>query len=328
MNKHPSSLRRLLSTAALLALLPASVFAADKPEIVTVFKVAGQPWFNRVDEGVKQAGKELNVESYGVGATTTDEAAQVALIENAISKNVKAVCVIPNDAKSVEPAFAKAHDKGIFVVTHESPNQQGEDYNIEAIDNIAFARYCVDELAGKMGSKGEYAIMVGSLTAPTHNIWADESIRYAKEKYPDLKLVTDRVTGGDDLQEARKKMLDLMTAYPNLKGFLGYGSQGPIGASIAVKERHMKGKIVIIGTVLPSQAAPHLKDGTMTAGALWDPKTVGFGMTYIANCLIDGKKIEDGMEIPGVGKITVQGKNILLNAMLKINAQNAASLGF
>ncbi len=327
MNKTKPILLTLLAAAS-LPVLSTPALAAGKEEVVTVFKVAGQPWFNRVDEGVKMAAKNLNVEAYGIGATTTDEAAQVSLIEDSISKGVQALCVIPNDAKSVEPSFQKAHDKGIFVITHESPNQQGEDYNIEAIDNIAFARYLTDELAGKMGGSGEYALMVGSLTAPTHNLWADESIRYAKEKYPNLKLVTDRVTGGDDLQEARKKMLDLITAYPNLKGFLGYGSQGPIGASLAVKERHVKGKIVIVGSVLPSQAAPHLKDGTMYAGALWDPKTVGFGMTYVAKCLIEGKKIEDGMEIPNVGKITVQGKNILLNSMLKISAQNASSLGF
>ncbi len=327
MNKTNPVLLTLLASAATLPIFSTSALAAGK-EIVTVFKVAGQPWFNRLDEGVKMAAKDLKVEAYGIGATTTDEAAQVSLIEDSINKGVQGLCVIPNDAKSVEPAFQKAHDKGIFVITQESPNQKGEDYDIEAVDNIAFARFCVDEMAQKMGGSGEYAIMVGSLTAPTHNLWADESIRYAKEKYPGLKLVTDRVTGGDDLQEARKKVLDLITAYPNLKGFLGYGSQGPIGAALAAKERHVKGKIIIVGTVIPSQAAPHLKDGSMYEGALWDPKTVGFGMTYVAKCLIEGKKIEDGMDIPNVGKVSVKGKDIVLNALLKITAQNASSLGF
>ena len=90
----------------------------------------------------------------------------------------------------------------------------------------------------------------------------------------------------------------------------------------------MKGKIVVVGTVLPTQAAPHLKDGTMTAGALWDPKAVGFAMTYLAKSLMEGKKVETGMDVPGIGPITVEGKNILLNAMLKITPENAGSLGF
>ena len=308
--------------------LASTVRAADKKEIVTVVKVAGQPWFNRLELGVKQAKSELSVDAYQVGATTTDEAAQVSLIDDSISKGVGALCVVPNDAKSVEPAFDRAHAKGIVVITHESPNQKGQDFNIEAIDNIAFARYMMDALAEKIGKKGDYAMMVGSLTAPTHNIWADEAIRYQKEKYPDMKLVTERVPGGDDLQAARKATLDLITAYPNLKGFYGCGSQGPVGASIAVKEKGMKGKIAIVGTVLPSQGAPHLKDGTMTAGALWDPKAVGFAMTYIAKSMMEGKKIESGMEVPGIGPITVEGKNILLNSMLKITPQNASSLGF
>ena len=105
--------------------LASTVRAADKKEIVTVVKVAGQPWFNRLELGVKQAKNDLGVDAYQVGATTTDEAAQVSLIDDSISKGVGALCVVPNDAKSVEPAFDRARAKGIVVITHESPNQKG-----------------------------------------------------------------------------------------------------------------------------------------------------------------------------------------------------------
>jgi ABC-type sugar transport system substrate-binding protein len=71
---------------------------------------------------------------------------------------VRAICITPNDAKALEPAFAKAKAKGIIVITHESPDQRGKDYDIEMIDNVKFARHFRDELVKSMGTSGKYAI--------------------------------------------------------------------------------------------------------------------------------------------------------------------------
>ncbi len=66
--------------------------------------------------------------------------------------------------------------------------------------------------------------------------------------------------------------IELLNAYPNLKGIVGFGSLGPIGASQALNARNMKGKVQIVGTVIPSHADPYLKQGLMQWGYLWDPK--------------------------------------------------------
>ncbi len=167
-----------------------------------------------------------------------------------------------------------------------------------------------------------------SLTVPLHNFWADTGLEYAKTKYPNLHVVTDRIPCGEDQDLARQKTLDLIKAYPNLKGIVGFGSLGPIGAAQAVKEKGLSGKIAIVGTVIPSQAAPYLKDGSMQAGLLWNPADAGFGMVWIAKQMVEGKKIESGMEIPGIGKVTVDGRVVKADAMLDINKDNADKLGF
>lgn len=50
----------------------------------------------------------------------------------------------------------------------------------------------MQKLAKEMGEEGEYAVYVGSLTTPLHNIWAAAAIAYQKENYPKMKLVADR----------------------------------------------------------------------------------------------------------------------------------------
>jgi simple sugar transport system substrate-binding protein len=245
-----------------------------------------------------------------------------------VSKGVAAICVVPNDARALEPVFERARARGIKVITHESPAQRGHDYNLEAIDNEAFGRYHVDKLVEFMGATGDYVVFVGSLTAPTHNLWADVGIAYARDRYPGLRLVTERIPFGDDQETARQKTLEVLRAYPELKGMILFGSPGPPGAAQALRERGMIDRVAVVGTVMPRHGAPYLKEGSVRHGTLWDPRDVGFAMSYVAKRLVQGEAITDGLEIPGLGAIRLDGQNILLDAMLQITADNVDAMGF
>lgn len=52
-------------SACMLSTTP--VFAADKYEIAVVAKVTGIPWFNRMEVGVNEAAKKLDVNAYQTG---------------------------------------------------------------------------------------------------------------------------------------------------------------------------------------------------------------------------------------------------------------------
>ena len=117
-----------------------------------------------------------------------------------------------------------------MVLTHESPDQQIGQWDIETIDSEKYAQANVDELAKDMGGKGGYAIYVGSLTVPLHNARADSAIKYQKEKYPDMFEVTSRLPVAESIDKSYATTLDLMKTYPQMKGIIGFGSLGPIGA--------------------------------------------------------------------------------------------------
>ncbi len=328
---------RYMLCLALIALLvvPVSLFAGgdaesgdDTYEIATVVKITGIPWFNRMEVGVNRAAEELGVKAYQIGPADADPAQQVRMIEDLISKGVDAICVTPNDAKALEPVFNRAREEGIVIITHESPDQKGKDYDLELIDNENFGRHHWDMLAKYMGESGNYAIFVGSLTVPLHNLWADVGIEYAKARYPGMELVTERIPCGEDQELSKQRTLELLQAYPDLAGIVGFGSLGPPGAAQALKEKGLSDDVAVVGTVLPAHAAQYLKDGSMDHGILWDPGDAGYAMTWVALQILEGKTISNGMSVPGLGEIVLDGDVIIVDAMIDITGENADDFGF
>jgi simple sugar transport system substrate-binding protein len=311
-----------------VAAIPELSFAQDQKKMVTVVKIAGIPWFNALEHGMKKAGEDFGIDASTVGPAHLDPAQQVKLLEELIAKKVDVIGLVPIDVKLAEPVLKRAQEAGIPVITHEGPKQEGRTWNVELIDSVVFGEVQMQKLAKEMGEEGEYAVFVGSLTTPLHNIWADAAIAYQKENYPKMKLVADRFPGADEIDTAYKLTLDVIAAYPNLKGILAFGSNGPIGAGNAVREKRLGQKIALVGTVVPSQAKPLIMDGTIREGYLWNPADAGYAMVAVAKLVLSGTPIVDGVEIPGLGKavVDVDNKQIKVEKIMIVNKDTVDGL--
>jgi simple sugar transport system substrate-binding protein len=312
--------------AAIPALFLSSLFVnlharADQPEVAVVVKIAGIPWFTAMEKGIKEAAKETGLNAYMVGPTTADPAQQVRLVEDLVAKKVKVIAVVPNDAKALEPVFSRAQTAGIPVVTHESPDQQGNSWDIEMIDNKQFGELYMQNLAKYMGEEGDYMVVVGGLTVPLHNAWADYAIAYQKEHYPKMNLVADRFGVGESLDDTKRVTHDMILTHPNLKGALIYGSSGVVGAAQAVKEAGKKDQIAVIGTCSPSQARKYINEGIIRESYIWSPVEAGKAIVHLAKLISDGTPIVDGMDFPGLGKVTVDPQKRVIRA-IKLQAIN------
>ena len=324
-------MKRLLAAAVAASFVLASSFAAlaaDAAKVGVVVKIGGIPWFNAMEAGIKEQSAKLGLDGFMIGPTSADPALQVRAIEDLIAQNVKVIGVVPNDAKVLEPVLNKAREKGIIVITHESPSQKGADWDFELASSKGFGEAYGKQLGDLLGGKGGYAVFVGSLTVPLHNAWADAAIAYIKAHYPDMKLVGDRYGVAEDVDKSRSTALDLMAANPDLKGFLAFGSQGPIGAARAVEERRLIGKVTVLGPFSPGQGQKLLKSGALTGGYMWNPKQAGQVFVTLADKLIKGEKITDGETIEGLGVIhpDFENHNIIVDQLVSINKDTVAGL--
>ncbi|MGB9856531.1 MAG: substrate-binding domain-containing protein [Dictyoglomaceae bacterium] len=336
------SLLSLILVFLFLSLFLFPINAQAQKEIVVVVKIGGIPWFNRMAEGVQQAGKELGVKASLIGPSTADAAPQVAMVEDLITRGVDAICVVPTDAKALKPVFKKARSKGIVILTHESPFEVEDiDYDIETIDSVAYGKMAINEIvlnlskhAGGVKYTAEnpagFVMFVGGLTVPLHNYWADVALKYVKESVPFLKELTPRLPVAESVEDSRKAALDLIRTYGDkLKAIIGWGSLGPLGAARAVRELGMQRKVIVGGSAIPSTAVDYLRDGSMDWAQLWDPKEAGYMMVYIAKLMLDKKPITSDLEIPHLGPIKIDGKVISVNRIkLMRTAADAKKLGF
>ena len=307
--------------------LPIGAEAAEKT-MVTVVKITGIPWFNLVNKGLERGAKQFGINVQMVGPAHVDPAQQVRLVEDLIAKKVNCIGLVPLDVKVLAPVCQRAQSAGIPVITQEGPNQDGRTWDVELIDSVKFGEVQMQALAREMGEKGEYVVYVGTLTTPLHNKWADAAIAYQKAHYPNMKLAASRFPGADETDTALRTTLDVLKAYPDVTGILGFGSNGPIGAGIAVRQKHLADKIAVVGTIVPSQGKPMIMDGTIREGFLWSPIDAGYAMTAVANRIFTNQPIETGFEVPGLGKANVDAANkvVAWNDILVINKKTIDGL--
>ena len=128
--------------------------ADEKPLYITVVKSTGFNWFKRMEAGVKEFGKNNNINAVQVGPSKADSAMQLQSLEDAIAQKPKAIAVVPLEVAALEPALAKAKERGIIVITHEAADAKNTVYDVEAFDNAAYGRHLMDELAKRMNSEG------------------------------------------------------------------------------------------------------------------------------------------------------------------------------
>ena len=281
------------------------------------------------EEGVEKGGKDYGINATLIGPTTADPALQAKLVEDVIAQKVAVLGVVPLDSNVLAPILKRAHDAGIIVLTLEGSNQPNRDWDVGMVDPIEYGETMMKRMADGMGGTGEYVVIVGGLTTPLHKLWADTAVAYQEKNYPGMKQATDRFGMGESTDETQKTVLDVMKANPKVKGFLIYGSPGPIGAGNALRQLKNH-NVTVVGTCTPGQTQTLIEEGWVKECFLWNPVDSGYAMVAVAKVLLDGKQLASGMDIPGVGKAVITkndtGGIVQLNKPLEVVKNNVDSL--
>ena len=320
----------IAALAASAATLAAPAVAQDAKKIATVVKIAGIQWFNRMEEGVNQFATDTGHEAFQVGPAQADPQQQAALIEDMIAQGVNALAVVPMSPEALEPVLKRAMDAGITVITHEAASQQNTAYDLEAFVNEDFGANLMEQLATCMGGEGEYAVFVGSLTSQTHNQWVDGAIAHQQANYPNMTLGGDKNETFEDQQQAYAKAQEVLRAYPDIKGLQGSASTDVAGIGLAIEERGLEEQTCVFGTSLPSIAGQYLETGAVDGIGFWDPSVAGYAMNKLAEMVMNGETVTDGMDLglPGYESVTLDGKVIYGQAWVNVNKDNMAEYPF
>lgn len=334
MNKKALLIGAGIIAVAAIGAVTYSSAQKKKWTINTVVKITGIAWFNRMEQGVKEYAKSSGNNATQTGPSQADAAQQIRVIEDLIAKKPDALAVVPMDPATLEAVFAKAAARGIKIITHEADSQKNTLYDIEAFDNVAFGANLNKRLEKCMGGAGKWTVFVGSLGSKTHNQWADGGIASAA-KNSKMQLVDSKQETADDADKAYEKAKEIIAKYPDIKGFQGSASTDVAGIGRAVEEAGLNDKVCVYGTSLPSIAGKYLKTGAVDGIGFWDPKDAGIVMNKVAQMVLEGKKITNGMNlgIKGYEKVSVTkgaGKGMIIRgaAFVDVDKMNMKSYPF
>ena len=324
-----------LIMAALLVFSCVSAMA-EGWEIVVVPKDASNPWFVRMKTGVDEyAAAHTEDTIYQKGTAEIDATLQAQLVQDLVAQGVDAICVVPVDIESIEPALKAAREAGIVVIAHEGAALENVDYDIEAFNNELYGAFIMDNLAAAMGEEGLYTTMVADLTNGSHNEWADGGVKHAGEAYPNMKLLEaePRVESHDNGDTAYNVAKELFKKYPDLKGIMGTSSFDAPGVARAIEELGLSGKVFTAGTGMPGDNAELLKSGAVQYLTLWDPALAGQAMVALAQMILNGEEVAAPLNLGVEGYEALEfkaGSETVFEGQgwITITAENVDSFGF
>ena len=309
--------------------LAGTLAAQDKPVIATVVKIAGIPWFDRMNTGVEAYQKaNADVVATQYGPATADAAQQLQIVQDLVAKGVNALAVVPMDPAVLEGTLKRAIERGIVVVTHEADNQINTQADVEAFDNADYGKALNERLAQCMNKTGKWTTFVGSLGSRTHMQWVGSGEENAKQ-YAGMELVDPNNESFDDANGTYEKAKEILRKHPDLKGFQTSAGNDVLGVGRAIDEAGLSGKVCLVGTGLPNPSADLLESGAITAIGFWDPQKAGMAMNAVAKLLLEKKELKDGIDlgVEGYNKVSIKkgaGEGVLVigNGMVIADKSN------
>ena len=326
-------IKTLLSALAVSLTIFSTVAISDACADELTFAGVGKintPWFERHKQGIMLGAEENGANGVYDAAPIASHKKQAEIVYEFVKDAVNAILVVPNDAKSLEKAFMAAQKNGITVSTHESPKQVNADFDVELIDNDKFGILLMDEFVKlSKGKKGTYAIYVGSLTVPSHNLWAQAAIKHQKETYPQLELI-DILPVSENRGISGKMALSLIKKHPDLVGIIALGSEGAPGIGKSLKHKKLKNAITVVGVATPDDTKEYLKEDYVQELILWDPAQAARVQTTLAKMIADGRRdeIKPGFALPEFGAPRFDGNTLIFDEPLIVTKDNVDNYDF
>ena len=261
-------------------------------------KGIGDPFFADVEKGAKEQGQKMGVEVIYQGPPESDEAEQVQILRDLVTRGVNGISLSPVNADAVVSVIESAAKKNIPVVTFDSDAPNSKRLAYIGTNNLAAGREAGKAFKSAL-PKGKIAIITGHLAAANHA----ERVKGFHEvvsgndyqEVPGSPFPCD-----DDVAKSIKIIQDTLTRYPDLEGFFFSGGWSTFGAPEAYKravesrKEAIKNKkfVVVSFDTLPQQLQV-LKDGYLTALIGQRPLKMGIQSIISLKEATEGKKIEN-----------------------------------
>lgn len=233
---------------------------------------------------------------FGQGKSGTDDAGEIAAIQNMVAQGVKGIAITPTSA-AVVPALDKARAAGVKIVLMDNdiPSWKGKT-SVVATDNRKGGVLAGKYLATKLKAGDTLGILKGVAGVPALEARVNGMLAGLGALRSQIKIVAKLPTDCDQTKGATAAQT-ILTANQDLTAM--YGACGPpiLGALQSIKNAGIKpGEMIVVGfDALPDEVA-QIKAGNETGSVAQFPAKIGsLGIATLYNAVI-GKKVPKNVD--------------------------------
>lgn len=281
-------------------------------EIAVICKAQGVQFWDAVRLGAEDAGSEFGYTiTYQATANDTELNEQIKMVEDAVSRDVSAIVIAPNDVEGLNVTLDKAASKGIPVITVDSDVTYEGRLAYIGSDNVSAGSVAAREVMELLPEGGNIAIVGHVEKSQT----AIERIQGFKDQLSGEEIAVDVPVddGGEkktakisdskyhivatkycenELETANKQTQAILQNYPDVKLIYGTNENSTTGICDAIAEMGKTGEVKVIGFNASNKEISYIQDGTLSGTIVQNPYNMGYLGVKYADSAIQGKTDE------------------------------------
>jgi len=282
-----------------------------------ITKTETNPFFVKMREGAQKEADAAGVKLLtAAGKNDGDNASQVTAIENMVTAGVKGILLVPSDTKAIIPTVQKARDKGVYVITLDTPLSPMDAADaLFATDNfkagVLIGQYAKAALGGKAPKIATLDLAPGiTVGVLRHNGFLSgfgipNIDNKMADQATDASVVCSQDTQGDQAK-GQTAMENCLQKSPDINLVYTINEPAAAGAYTALKAAGKDKDVMIVSVDGGCAGVKNVEAGVIAATSQQYPlKMASLGVAAIVDFVKNGKKAT-GYTDTGVTLITAK----------------------
>ncbi|SDC41404.1 monosaccharide ABC transporter substrate-binding protein, CUT2 family [Pelagirhabdus alkalitolerans] len=244
-------------------------------------------YWHIVEEGVREAETDLDVDVKYLGTRRTNYEEQYRLMDMQIAGGVDGIIVQAVSEEMFQPLINKAIDRNIPVVTIDTDAPSSNRLSYIGTDNYQAGFTAGEALVNDLGETGNIAIITNSLTS-THQRLRVQGFEDAISEYEELEIIRTEVSNNTRI-EAEQEALAILREEEEVDAFYGTSALDGLGITEALKEHPQKEEIYTIVFDSLDETLALLRSGEVDTIISQQPYEMGYKSVETLVGLLNGE---------------------------------------
>jgi ribose transport system substrate-binding protein len=293
---------------------PAPEKGKDKIVIAVIPKGTSHTFWKAIHAGAVRASQELGVEVIWKGpAREDDRDAQIAEVENFVSRGVSGIVLAPTDDKALRIPVSDAMRAGIPIVIIDSGLASDDYVSFVATDNYKGGRLAGERMVERLQGKGR-VVLLRYMEGSASTMERERGFLDVLSENPGIEIASANQYAGATAETAYQASENLLARFksqdgsPSVDGIFCPNESSAFGMLRALQDSDLAGRILLIGFDASEQMARALENGEFDALVLQDPVNMAYLGVKTMVSHIRGEKVPERVDT-GVTLVTRDNMN-------------------